>query len=439
MKPISVSELNHYVKGMLDEDALLADVSVSGELSNVKAASSGHVYFTLKDERCSIRCALFRTYRQSLTFEPRDGKKVVAHGRCSLYEAGGEYQLICDGLREDGVGRLYEEFEKLKAKLSAEGLFDAAHKRPLPFFPNRIGVITSPSGAVIQDIRNVAGRRFPGISIVLYPAPVQGQDAPPLIIKALRQAVAENKCDVLIIARGGGSFEDLFCFNDEALAREIYGSPIPVVSAVGHETDFTIADFVADRRAPTPSAAAELTVPEKSRMIAELSALSERLRRAGESFISSGKEKLAARAGSLSPRSLLLLLSTKLQDVDGLSARMDAAAANRIQTEGQKLEKARRVMHGGGAQGLLSQKSYLLLDMRHRLKTSGDAYREEIYKNLRVETGRLQALSPRSVLKRGYSIVEKDGKAISRAADIGEGESFSVIMSDGSVIAERKG
>ena len=295
MKPISVSELNRYVKGMLDEDALLSDVSVGGEISNCKRASSGHLFFTLKDQKSSIRCAMFRMNAELLDFEPCDGKKVIAHGRCTLYEADGTYQLICDGLREDGVGKLYEEFEKLKAKLSAEGLFSSEHKRPLPFFPNRIGVITSPSGAVIQDIRNVAGRRFPGIPIVLYPAPVQGQDAPPYIIKALRQAIADNTCDVLIIARGGGSFEDLFCFNDEALAREIYASPLPVVSAVGHETDFTIADFVADRRAPTPSAAAEITVPEKKTMKADLFAVSERLRRVEENLLAAEREKMAAR------------------------------------------------------------------------------------------------------------------------------------------------
>lgn len=438
MKPISVSDLNRYVKGMLDDDALLSDVSVGGELSNVKQTSSGHLFFTLKDQKSSIRCAMFKSYGRSLGFQPADGKKVIAHGKCTIYEADGTYQLVCDALREEGIGKLYEEFEKLKAKLLSEGLFDEGHKRVLPFFPNRIGVITSPSGAVIQDIRNVAGRRFPGLPIVLYPAPVQGQDAPPLIINALRQAIAENVCDVLIIARGGGSFEDLFCFNDEALARAIYDSPIPVVSAVGHETDYTIADFVADKRAPTPSAAAELAVPEKKRMAAELSAYSERLSRVTGGLIASEREKLASRARSLSPRSLFLLIATKYQDVDALSSRMASAASETIRNGNAGLEKMRRTVSGGTVQNLLSQKGYLLLDMRHRLKTSGDSYREVFSRNLRVEKGKLDALDPRNVLKRGYSILEKDGRAISKTSDVKKGESFSVIMSDGSMEAERK-
>ena len=261
IKPITVQELNKYIKQKIDGDEFLNNVYVKGEISNFKLHYTGHMYFTLKDENSLIKCIMFKSYTSYLQFMPKDGMKVIILGSVSVFERDGVYQIYCKAMKEDGIGSLYEEYQKLKAKLEKEGLFDDLHKKKIPLFPKTIGVITSSTGAVIRDIINVSTRRNPNVHIRLLPVPVQGPGAAEQIATAIKKMNEESLADVIIIGRGGGSLEDLWPFNEEIVARAIYDSKLPIISAVGHETDFTIADFVADLRAPTPSAAAELAVP----------------------------------------------------------------------------------------------------------------------------------------------------------------------------------
>jgi len=438
MKTISVTELNKYVKDMISEDGLLSDVSVSGELSNVRKSGNGHYYFTLKEDNSVLRCVLFRGSAFGLKFVPKDGIKAIARGRCSLYEPDGAFQLICESLTEDGTGKLYEQFELLKKKLLEEGLFDESHKKNIPFLPKKVGAITSPGGAVIEDIRHVSGRRFPGMPIKLYPCPVQGSDAPPQIIKALREAILDNDCDVLIIARGGGSFEDLFCFNDEQLAREIYNCPIPVISAVGHETDFTICDFVSDRRAPTPSAAAEIAVPEKAKIISDLMTLKQRLKRTGEIRLDNmlrTLEMLKQRPVFMRP---LELVETRYQMLDGMGLRLKAIVEDASGTRRRDLGVLKDRFNESDVKKVLSDHKAAFSGTAIRFEAAGDAFLKMKQAETGLLSGKLEALGPKNVLGRGYSMIEKDGVPVTGAEAIKQGDIFRVIMRDGEFDAERK-
>lgn len=277
-KIFSVSNINKYIKMVFDKDPFLSYVAIKGEITNFKAHSSGHLYFTLKDETSTIKCVMFKSAAQNLNIKLQDGVAVIVMGTVSVYDVGGTYQVYVKSITLDGIGELFAKYEELKKKLEAEGLFSPMYKKKIPFMPNRVGVITSPTGAVIRDIINVSTRRFSKVNLLLYPAAVQGDSVATTVISGLRYFNQTNSVDVIIIARGGGSFEDLFGFNDEALAREIFASKIPVVSAVGHETDFTICDFVSDLRAPTPSAAAELVYPSEMELISKLDTLKLRLK-----------------------------------------------------------------------------------------------------------------------------------------------------------------
>ena len=277
-KIFSVSNINKYIKMVFDKDPFLSYVAIKGEITNFKAHSSGHLYFTLKDETSTIKCVMFKSAAQGLNIKLQDGAAVVVMGSVSVYDVGGTYQVYVKSITLDGVGELFAKYEELKKKLEAEGLFSPTNKKSIPFMPKRVGVITSPTGAVIRDIINVSTRRFSKPNILLFPAAVQGDMVASTVISGLRYFNKTNQVDVIIIARGGGSFEDLFGFNDEALAREIFASKIPVVSAVGHETDFTICDFVSDLRAPTPSAAAELVYPSEMEITSKLDTLNLRLK-----------------------------------------------------------------------------------------------------------------------------------------------------------------
>ena len=278
--PISVTELNKYVKNRMDNDEYLNNVLVKGEISNFKHHYTGHLYFTLKDENSLIKCVMFKTYSEKINFEPKDGMKVIIFGTVSVFERDGVYQIYCKAIEEDGLGDLYLAYNKLKDKLEKEGLFDSNHKKKIPFMPETIGVLTSNTGSVIRDIINVSTRRNPNVHIRLLPVPVQGQGAAEKIAKAIEIMNDNRLADVLIIGRGGGSLEDLWPFNEEIVARSIYSSEIPIISAVGHETDFTIADFVADLRAPTPSAAAELAVANIDDLEYDLNLKARRLKNA---------------------------------------------------------------------------------------------------------------------------------------------------------------
>ena len=383
----TVTNLTRYLRELLESDEVLQDVWVQGEVSNFSHPASGHLYFTLKDSSASLRCVMWRNAAARQNFIPRDGDAIEVHGAISVYEAGGQYQLYADLFRPAGEGALYQEFLRLKALLEAEGLFAPERKRPIPPRPQRIGVVTSRTGAVLHDILNTLRRRYPLVEVVLAPTAVQGVDAPPAIIAALRDIVHIAKPDVIILARGGGSIEDLWAFNDEQVARAIAASPVPIIAGIGHETDFTIADFVADLRAPTPTAAAELATPNQADLRVELSDLGYQLNHFLQVYQGELRWALKELQNNLTRNSPLIRINSDLQRVDELNHRL-------IATTGHILQLARSQLTGL---------------VQH-----------------------IAALSPAAVLERGYAIVTNQvGQVISRVAQVSQGESLNVQVSDG--------
>ncbi len=386
---VSVSDLNEYVQRTLQADPTLRSIRLRGEVSNFKAYASGHWYFSLKDERCTIGAVMFRQNALRMSLRPRDGMAVVVTGQVTLYPESGKYQIVCENMRPDGVGSLYQQFEALKRKLQLEGLFDASRKQALPWRPRRIAVVTSPSGAVLHDIRKVSAQRDPGVPLVLLPVQVQGQGAAEEIASAIRRAGALPGVDVIITGRGGGSMEDLWAFNEEAVARAIAESPIPVISAVGHETDTTIADFVADVRASTPSNAAELAVPDRREIIEGLRDIRRHMDNAVDGLLQDhryGLMTLRHRLANLSPeRQLSVLLSRGASARNRLDAAVDArltGLANRIPMADLRLHNA--------------------VDRQVR------QHAERIEK----AKARLTALNPAAVLERGYALVMDVDKVV---------------------------
>ena len=383
----SVSDLNRYLRELLESDELLQDVWVQGEVSNFSRPASGHIYFTLKDNAASLRCVMWRNSVIRQTFLPHDGDAIEVHGAISVYEAGGQYQLYADVFRPVGEGALYQEFLRLKALLEAEGLFDLGRKRPIPSLPKQIGIVTSPTGAALKDMLNTLQRRYPLVEVVLAPTPVQGEEAPPGIVKALQDVVRFANPDVVILARGGGSIEDLWAFNDERVARAIAASPIPVITGVGHETDFTIADFVSDLRAPTPTAAAELASPNQADLRLELSDRNDSLNRLLLAFQSELRWALKELQNRLDRNSPFAQIQSDFQRIDEFSHRSSASIQHKLQ-----LARTHLV-------GVIQQ---------------------------------MTALSPNAILERGYAIVtNQEGQTISRVSQISNGESLNVQVSDG--------
>ena len=388
---LSVSQLNDYLKMLMDGDRVLSNLCVRGEISNFKYyASSGHLYFTLKDAEGQLKAVMFRTYAQRLAFRPEDGLKVIAHGRVSVYPQSGQYQLYVDDLQPDGAGALALRYEQLRRKLEAEGLFDEARKKPLPPMPMRIGVITSPSGAAVHDIRNILARRFPCAEMILFPSAVQGAEAPEQLRLGIAFFGMTDLCDVIIIGRGGGSAEDLWAFNDEGLARAIAACPIPVISAVGHESDFTICDFVADRRAPTPSAAAELAVPDRLELAAGL----------GMTY-----------------------------------ARMTNLVSARIAQEKRFLRQVAESTYFRRPERIFDHFRQRLLQSEARLEDMTSKSLDSCRHRLATVSAKLEAMSPLSVLSRGYAAVAKDGETVTRAKDVRDGDRLDIRFADGSVRA----
>ena len=376
----------------LDNSLYLKNVGVSGEISNFKYHyASGHIYFTLKDSASQIKCVMFRSDAINLRFRPSDGMKVVCTGSVRVYTAGGSYQLYVTDILPDGVGALYLAYEQLKAKLEAEGLFSEKLKRPLPPYPQKIGVITSQTGAAVRDIINITGRRYPLCEIVVYPETVQGDGAEKTLIDGLNYFNEKEKADVIIIGRGGGSIEDLYAFNSEKLARAVRASGVPVVSAVGHETDFTICDFVADLRAPTPSAAAELTVPDRISLKAELASYYGNMKRALELKIENGKKKLSELSKSGSMRSLEGFIVDKRLAIDSLGDKMKAEI------------------------------KLIMLKKRSAFENSAS---------------KLNAVSPLKILSGGYACVERGDRVLTGAKDAAPGDEIKVTMSDGYLKAD---
>ncbi len=430
----SVSRLNREVRVLIERG--LGVVWVEGELSNFSTPSSGHWYFSLKDRDSQLRCAMFRQRNQAVGFAPKAGLQVLARGRVSLYEPRGEYQFVVEHLEEAGVGALKREFERLKAKLAAEGLFALEHKRGLPRFPRRVGVITSPTGAALRDILHILARRFPPASILIYPTAVQGDTAIASIVGALELASARAECDVLIVARGGGSIEDLWAFNDEKVARAIRSSRIPVVSGIGHEIDFTIADFAADARAPTPSGAAELVVPDRAACLDALARTLDRLNacmRRELRALASRFESVDARLRFAHPGVRLAHQEQRLDDFEQrmISAMRAAVSADRIRVA----DVCARLMH--------QSPGHRLQDYQHRMNEFARQLRHSIQRytvradhRLAVAGQRLHAFSPLATLGRGFAIVRRaDGKVVTDARSVSEGEEIDAHLAHGSLKA----
>lgn len=386
-EPLSVSELNARIKGLIESDPVLGSVYVRGELSNYKVYPSGHHYFTLKDAESSLRCVMFRSAASKLRFRPESGMRVTAWGRVAVYPRDGAYQLYCEGLMPEGAGDLQVAYEQLKAKLVAEGLFDPAHKKPIPRYPERIAVITSSAGAAVHDIIRVLRKRWPVAKVVLLPVRVQGVEAPPEIAGALRYANKYRVADVIITGRGGGSIEDLWAFNDERVARAIYASELPVISAVGHEPDVTIADFVADLRAATPSNAAELVAPDVSELRDAIRSASARLDQAIDRGLSQRRTALTELASRRVMQSPTGFIDQRRLELDSIRLRLDAAATGRLHRERQEFARL---------------------------------------------AAKLDALSPLKVLGRGYSIaLDAEGRAVREAGQLKAGDKLDLRLSRG--------
>lgn len=342
MRILDVAQVTAYIKDLLDGDPILSDVWIRGEISNFSRSAAGHMYFSLTAENAQIRCVLFRGNARFLTFKPDNGDAVIAHGRVSLYEVSGQYQLYVDLLQPEGTGLLQLQFEELRQRLEREGLFDPERKRPLPALPQTIGVVTSATGAVWHDIQTVLRRRYPLAELILSPAQVQGAEAPASIVRALERLQEEAEPDVIIVGRGGGSMEDLWCFNDERVARAIFASRVPVISAVGHETDFTISDFVADVRAATPSAAAELVAPSVRELAAEVDSLFVRAHTAISDTLRWHRSTIEALAARLRHRGPEGMIQRERLRLDSQTALMRQLLERRIATERSQIEAARR-------------------------------------------------------------------------------------------------
>ena len=392
---LSVSQLNYYLKSVIENDPRLNFVLLSGEISNLTDHyRSGHIYLSLKDERSVIRAVMFAGNARRLKFRPQDGMKVLCRGRVSVYEPSGQYQLYIEDMQPDGVGALSMAYEQLKRELEKQGLFDTAHKKLLPRFPRTVGVITSPTGAAVQDIRNILYRRFPGIEIKLCPVLVQGEGAPPQLISAVQKLDSEGECDVIIIGRGGGSIEDLWAFNSKELAFAVYNCRTPIISAVGHETDFTICDFVADMRAPTPSAAAELAVPDVRELKANYMSQRQYIQSLIEARLRGQNDKLRLYLHAVQSAPSVINLEKLFDKYSLYQRRLVSFADNKISVPELKLKKT---------------------------------------------AAKLESLNPLSVLSRGYALAEQNGRIITSAAAVDREDEFTLTFSDGKVNARITG
>lgn len=430
---LSVSQLNRASKDLLE--TYLPLLWVEGELSNVATPSSGHWYFTLKDARAQVRCAMFKNRNQLVRFRPNAGQQIVVRARVSLYEGRGEYQLLIEHMEPAGFGDLQRQFELLKDKLQNEGLFAQEHKRPLPEWPKRLGIVTSPTGAALQDVLQVLQRRFPALPVLVLPVAVQGAGAAKQIAAAIRRANAESLCDVLIVGRGGGSLEDLWAFNEEVVARAIYASEIPVVSAVGHEIDFTIADFTADLRAPTPSAAAELVSPSQQEVAQRLDQLQRALVRHMQQRLRWLNQRVQhSRARLQHPGQTLLAQSQRL---DQLELRLQRAWKRRLEKAGENLAKHQQRLHqcNPGRQLQRHQQSCAQLSRRLYQAMSQQLNRQQT--RLQQVGQLLHSVSPLNTLQRGYAIVlNQQGQALREAQQTQPGAQVEAKLHKGSLICK---
>lgn len=385
---LTVTQLNNYMKVLIDSQPMLKNVCVKGEISNLKFHSSGHLYFTIKEGKSQLSAIMFRSVAEKMPFRPENGISVLCYGRVAVYEDAGQYQLYVTKMESDGIGALYIAFEQLKRKLQSEGLFDTSRKRRLPKCPFKVGIVTSPTGAAVRDMINVGRRRFPAAQIYLYPSLVQGADAPKNIIQGIKFFNTKKRVDAIIIGRGGGSIEDLWAFNNEELARAIAASSVPIVSAVGHETDFTISDFVADVRAATPSVAAELVFPDETKFRTQLDNV------------------------------VAMMNKVVLGDIDKKRRRVSELSERRALTS---------------PYASIDDKRLKLVNIEERLDIAVEKHLERYRYKLNVMSEKLPLLSPKAPLKRGYVLAQKDGKVIKSASDLSLGDKLTITLVDGTV------
>ncbi|MBO9344219.1 MAG: exodeoxyribonuclease VII large subunit [Chloroflexi bacterium] len=390
-EPLSVSEVTARVKEVIACDDLLADVRVAGEVSNLSRPASGHLYFTLKDEGAQLRCVMWRSYAARLSRLPRNGDAVIARGRIDVYERDGVYQLYVEALVGQGIGDLNAEFERLKQKLQAEGLFDAARKRPLPRFPRALGIVTSPTGAALQDILNVLRRRYPLLEVYLSPTLVQGEDAPEQIVRAIQRLNDAGCCDVILVARGGGSLEELWAFNDERVVRAIAASPTPVVSGIGHEIDYTLADFAADVRAPTPSAAAEIITPDINDLRLQVDAMSLTLTETMRTRLTRARASLSTLQRALRLLSPFNQLARQRERLDEARTRLAAALAHRLAVLRLRLDGLRARLEGVGPLATLARGYAIVRDADGRIVRSVRAVQRGARLQITVADGSFDA------------------------------------------------
>ncbi|MBE6503086.1 MAG: exodeoxyribonuclease VII large subunit [Methanobrevibacter sp.] len=409
-KHLTVSQINAYINKKMKFDVNLKNIYVKGEISNYKTYSSGHSYFTLKDKKSQISGVMFKYNKRSLKFEPKDGMKVIIKGKIEVYEKDGKYQLYATRITEDGIGELHIAFEQLKKKLKKEGLFDDVHKKQIPAFPRKIGVVTASTGAAIKDIITTIKRRYPYCEILVFSTLVQGDQAAPQIIRQIRHA-QEYDLDTLIVGRGGGSIEDLWPFNEESVARKIYACKIPIISAVGHEIDYTISDFVADLRAPTPTAAAELAVPELKEIKNTIKQIDEKLIKTMENRIAHNKNRLDYIAKKQIFKNPESIYEIKEMHLDNLINKIEFTSKNIITKNKNQLQQLKN--------------SFILKNPNEIIKRKKESY----YRNI----DKLEVLNPLLTLKRGYSIAEKDGEIISSVDDVKVGDEVKIKLDDGTI------
>ncbi|HGF5055780.1 exodeoxyribonuclease VII large subunit [Vibrio parahaemolyticus] len=428
----TVSRLNAEVRLLLENE--MGIVWLVGEISNFSAPVSGHWYLTLKDSRAQVKCAMFRGNNRRVTFKPANGNQVLVKARLSLYEPRGDYQLIIESMQPEGDGRLQQEFEELKMKLAAEGLFAQTNKLPLPEHPKRVGIITSKTGAALYDILDVLKRRDPSLPVVIYPTMVQGDDAAIQIAQAIGRANSRNECDVLIVGRGGGSLEDLWCFNNEVLARTIAASQIPIISAVGHEVDITIADFVADVRAPTPSAAAELVSRDNSHKDQSLVAKQHKLASAMRYYLAQQKQQSAQLLHHLERQHPSYQLQRQSQQLDELDMRLRRAMQRFIDTRQQAVERKHHRLQLNSPVKHLAQQKSRLERVEHKLLDAMDRKLLTMRHQLAIAAEKLDTVSPLATLKRGYSITQTEqGKVVTSADDVKTGDLLVTRLANGEI------
>jgi exodeoxyribonuclease VII large subunit len=429
---LSISQLNAEVSQLLNQG--FAAVWVEGEISNFTCASSGHLYLTLKDAGAQVRCALFKGNAMRLKLNPRNGLKVVARGKIGLYEPRGDYQMVLDTMEEAGEGALQRQFEALKQQLQAQGLFADTHKQALPSFPRAIGVVTSPTGAAIRDIINVLKRRCPQIPVLVYPVLVQGEGAKEQIAQAIAQADREQRCEVLIVARGGGSIEDLWAFNEEIVAQAIYQCSLPIISGVGHEIDFTIADFVADQRAPTPSAAAELVSPDMQALQQRVQQLKLQLWRFQQRQLQSAYQQVQQLSQRLNQQRPTQKLQQKVQRLDELDLRLNAAIQRRLQQQHLRLTHLQTRLQQRAPQRQLQQQHAQLERLQTRLQRALQQRMDKAHSRFVLQVSKLKTLSPLATLERGYSITQNaQGHVITQAAQVSVGETLITRVAQGQI------